>query len=123
MTKNYQTFIEHTGSTLTKGRALLNEYFKTYQFSSEYGKGFTAVYGLDSYANICIAEHSYTSDFEYSVSTEDSITIQQYDSIDSDRRYPQGDVSAGQSFSVQFKNYTGVLPSDYRLYRAGYMIK
>ena len=65
MTKNYQTFIEHTGSTLTKGRALLNEYFDTYQFFSEYGKGFTAIYELNSYANICIAEHSYTSDFEY----------------------------------------------------------
>jgi len=98
LTKNYQTFIEHTGSTLTKGRALLNEYFKTYQFSSEYGKGFTAVYGLDSYANICIAEHSYTSDFEYSVWTEDSITIQQYDSIDSDRRYPQGNVLTGMQY-------------------------
>ena len=73
LTKNYQTFIEHTGSTLTKKNALPNEYFKTYQFSSEYGKGFTAVYELDSYANICIAKHSYTSDFEYSVSTEDSI--------------------------------------------------
>ena len=113
MTKNYQTFIEHTGSTLTKGRALLNEYFDTYQFSSEYGKGFTAVYGLDSYANICIAEHSYTSDFEYSVSTEDSITIQQYDSIDSDRRYPQGNVSAG----MQYIDYA----PDNRRYR--YVIK
>ena len=88
MTKNYQTFIEHTGSMLTKKSALPNEYFKTYQFSSEYGKGFTAVYGLNSY----------TSDFEYSVSTEDSITIQQYDSIDSDRRYPQGNVSAGMQY-------------------------
>ena len=113
LTKNYQTFIEHTGSTLTKGRALLNEYFDTYQFSSEYGKGFTAVYGLDSYANICIAEHSYTSDFEYSVSTEDSITIQQYDSIDSDRRYPQGNVSAG----MQYIDYA----PDNRRYR--YVIK
>ncbi len=73
LTKNYQTFIEHTGSTLIKKGAVLNEYFDTYQFSSEYGKGFTAVYELDSYANICIAKHSYTSDFEYSVSTEDSI--------------------------------------------------
>ena len=98
LTKNYQTFIEHTGSTLTKKNALPNEYFNTYQFSSEYRKGFTAVYELDSYANICIAKHSYTSDFEYSVSTEDSITIQQYDSIDSDRRYPQGNVSAGMQY-------------------------
>ena len=102
LTKSYQTFIEHTGSMLTKKSALPNEYFNTYQFSSEYGKGFTAVYELDSYANICIAKHSYTSDFEYSVSTEDSITIQQYDSIDSDRRYPQGNVSAG----MQYIDYT-----------------
>ena len=113
MTKNYQTFIEHTGSTLTKKNALPNEYFNTYQFSSEYGKGFTAVYELDSYANICIAKHSYTSDFEYSVSTEDSITIQQYDSIDSDRRYPQGNVSAG----MQYIDYA----PDNRRYR--YVIK
>ena len=57
MIGSYQTFIEHTGSTLTKKNALPNEYFNTYQFSSEYGKGFTAVYELDSYANICIAKH------------------------------------------------------------------
>ena len=113
MTKNYQTFIEHTGSTLIKKGAVLNEYFDTYQFSSEYGKGFTAVYELNSYANICIAEHSYTSDFEYSVSTEDSITIQQYDSIDSDRCYPQGNVLTG----MQYIDYA---PSD-RTYR--YVIK
>ena len=113
LTKNYQTFIEHTGSTLIKKGAVLNEYFDTYQFSSEYGKGFTAVYELNSYANICIAEHSYTSDFEYSVSTEDSITIQQYDSIDSDRRYPQGNVLAG----MQYIDYA----PDNRTYR--YVIK
>ena len=65
ITKNYQTFIEHTDSMLTKKSALPNEYFNTYQFSSEYGKGFTAVCELDSYANICIAKYSYTSDFEY----------------------------------------------------------
>ena len=93
MTKSYQTFIDHTGSTLTKKGAKPNEYFNTYQFSSEYGKGFTAVCELDSYENICIAEHSYTSDFEYFVSAEDSIIIQQYDSIDSDSM-----LSAGKCF-------------------------
>ena len=98
MTKSYQNFIEHTGSTLTKKGALLNECFDTYQFSSDYGKGYTALYQLDSYANICIAEHSYTRDFEYSVPTEDSISIQQYDSIDSDRRYPQGNVLTGMQY-------------------------
>ena len=98
MTGSYQSFIEHTDSTLTKKSALPNEYFKTYQFSSDYGKGYTAVYQLDSYASICIAEHSYIRDFEYSVPAEDSIIIQQYDSIDSDRRYPQGNVSAGMQY-------------------------
>lgn len=98
MTKSYQSFIEHTGSTLTKKGRLLNDCFDTYQFSSDYGKGYTAVYQLDSYASICIAEHSYIRDFEYSVPAEDSISIQQYDSIDSDRRYPQGNVSAGMQY-------------------------
>ena len=98
MTNSYQSFIEHTGSTLTKKGALLNECFDTYQFSSDYGKGYTALYQLDSYASICIAEHSYIRDFEYSVPAEDSIIIQQYDSIDSDRRYPQGNVSAGMQY-------------------------
>ena len=98
MTNSYQSFIEHTGSTLTKKGALLNECFDTYQFSSDYGKGYTALYQLDSYANICIAEHSYARDFEYSVPTEDSISIQQYDSIDSDRRYPQGNVLTGMQY-------------------------
>ena len=98
MTKSYQSFIEHTGSTLTKKGRLLNDCFDTYQFSSDYGKGYTAVYKLDSYASICIAEHSYIRDFEYSVPAEDSIIIQQYDSIDSDRRYPQGNVSAGMQY-------------------------
>ena len=98
MTNSYQSFIEHTGSTLTKKGALLNECFDTYQFLSDYGKGYTALYELDSYASICIAEHSYTRDFEYSVTTEDSIVIQQYDSIDSDRRYSHGNVSAGMQY-------------------------
>ena len=98
MTNSYQSFIEHTDSTLTKKGALLNEYFDTYQFSSGYGKGYTALYQLDSYASICIAEHSYVRDFEYSVPTEDSISIQQYDSIDSDRRYPQGNVLTGMQY-------------------------
>ena len=98
MTNSYQSFIEHTGSTLTKKGSLLNECFDTYQFSSDYGKGYTAVYQLDSYASICIAEHSYIRDFEYSVPAEDSIIIQQYDSIDSDRCYPQGNVLTGMQY-------------------------
>jgi len=98
LTNSYQSFIDHTGSTLTKKGALLNECFNTYQFSSDYGKGYTALYQFDSYANICIAEHSYIRDFEYSVPAEDSIIIQQYDSIDSDRCYPQGNVLTGMQY-------------------------
>lgn len=98
MTKSYQSFIDHTGSTIAKKGTLLNEYFDTYQFSSGYGKGFTAVYEIDSYASICIAEHSYSRDFEYAVPVEDSIVIQQYDSIDSDWRYPQGNVFTGMQY-------------------------
>ena len=98
MTNSYQSFIDHTGSSLTKKGALLNECFDTYQFSSDYGKGYTALYQLDSYASICIAEHSYIRDFEYSVPAEDSIIIQQYDSIDSDWRYPQGNVFTGMQY-------------------------
>lgn len=113
MTNSYQSFIEHTCSTLTKKGALLNECFDTYQFSSDYGKGYTAVYQLDSYASICIAEHSYARNFEYSVPTEDSISIQQYDSINSDRRYPQGNVLTG----MQYIDYA----PDNRTYR--YVIK
>ena len=92
---------------------LLNGCSDTYQFSSDYGKGYTAVYQLDSYASICIAEHSYIRDFEYSVPTEDSISIQQYDSINSDRRYPQGNVLTG-------RQYIDYAPGD-RTYR--YVIK
>ncbi len=113
MTTSYQRFIDHTGSTLTKKNTLLNKCFDTYQFSSEYGKGYTAIYELDSYASICIAEHSYTRDFEYAIPVEDSIVIQQYDSIDSDRRYPQGNVLAG----MQYIDYA----PDNRTYR--YVIK
>ena len=75
MTNSYQSFIEHTGSTLTKKGALLNDCFDTYQFSSDYGKGYTALYQLDSYASICIAEHSYIRDFEYSVPMIDIIKL------------------------------------------------
>ena len=75
MTNSYQSFIEHTGSTLKKKGALLNDCFDTYQFSSDYGKGYTAVYQLDSYASICIAEHSYIRDFEYSVPMIDIIKL------------------------------------------------
>ena len=80
----------------------MNPCFNTYQFSSELGKGYTSIYELDSYASICIAEHSYIRDFEYAVVSDDSISIQQYDSIDSEHSYPKGDVYSG----MQYINYT-----------------
>ncbi len=98
LNKGYQSFIEHTESRLVRTGALMNTGFDTYQFASDIGKGYTAIYELDSYASICIAEHSYIRDFEYQVISEDSIAIQQYDSIDSDHSYPKGDVYTGMQY-------------------------
>lgn len=113
MNKGYQSFIEHTESKLSKINFFMNPYFKTYQFSSELGKGYTSIYELDSYASICIAEHLYIRDFEYAVISNDSISIQQYDSIDSEHSYPKGDVYSG----MQYIDYT----PDNEVYR--YVIK
>ena len=113
MNKGYQSFIEHTDSKLLKTCSFINPYFNTYQFSSELGKGYTSIYELDSYANICIAKHSYFCDFEYAVISNDSISIQQYDSIDSEHSYPKGDVYSG----MQYIDYT----PDNEVYR--YVIK
>lgn len=113
MNKGYQSFIEHTDSKLLKTCSFINPYFNTYQFSSELGKGYTSIYELDSYASICIAKHSYFCDFEYAVISNDSISIQQYDSIDSEHSYPKGDVYSG----MQYIDYT----PDNEVYR--YVIK
>ena len=113
MNKGYQSFIEHTDSKLLKTCSFINPYFNTYQFSSELGKGYTSIYELDSYASICIAKHSYFCDFEYAVISNDSISIQQYDSIDSEHSYPKGDVYSG----MQYIDYT----PDNKVYR--YVIK
>ena len=113
MNKGYRSFIEHTDSKLSKAGSFMNPCFNTYQFSSELGKGYTSIYELDSYASICIAEHSYIRDFEYAVVSDDSISIQQYDSIDSDHRYTKGDVYSG----MQYIDYT----PDNEVYR--YVIK
>ncbi|MBL6466454.1 AraC family transcriptional regulator [Peptostreptococcus stomatis] len=113
MNKGYQSFLEHTESKLSQNNSFTNPCFNTYQFSSELGKGYTSIYELDSYASICIAEHSYFCDFEYAVISDDSISIQQYDSIDSDHCYPKGDVYSG----MQYIDYT---PDD-EVYR--YVIK
>ena len=67
MSKGYQSFLEHTESKLSQSNSFMNPCFNTYQFSSELGKGYTSIYELDSYASICIAEHSYIRDFEYAV--------------------------------------------------------
>ena len=102
MKKGYQSFIEHTDSKLSKNKMSENAFFKTYQFSSDFGKGYTSIYDLDSYASICIAEHSYSQDFEYAIMSDEGVSIQQYDSIDSDRSYPNGDVYSG----LQYIDYT-----------------
>lgn len=102
MNKGYQSFIEHTDSKLLKAVPFMNPCFNTYQFSSKLGMGYTSIYELDSYASICIAEHSYFCDFEYAVISDDSISIQQYDSIDSEHSYPKGDVYSG----MQYIDYT-----------------
>ena len=113
MNKGYQSFIEHTDSKLLKAVPFMNPCFNTYQFSSKLGMGYTSIYELDSYASICIAEHSYIRDLEYAVISDDSISIQQYDSIDSEHSYPKGDVYSG----MQYINYT----PDNEVYR--YVIK
>lgn len=113
LNKGYQSFLEHTESKLSQNNSFTNPCFNTYQFSSELGKGYTSIYELDSYASICIAEHSYFCDFEYAVISDDSISIQQYDSIDSDHCYPKCDVYSG----MQYIDYT---PDD-EVYR--YVIK
>ena len=102
MNKGYQSFIEHTESKLSKINSFMNPYFDTYQFSSKLGKGYTSIYELDSYASICIAKHSYIRDFEYAVISDNCISIQQYDSIDSEHSYPKGDVYSG----MQYIDYT-----------------
>ncbi|MDO4721127.1 MAG: AraC family transcriptional regulator [Peptostreptococcaceae bacterium] len=102
MNKGYRSFIDRTESKLSKINSFMNPCFNTYQFSSELGKGYTSIYELDSYASICMAEHLYIRDIEYAVISDDSISIQQYDSIDSDHRYPKGDVYSG----MQYIDYT-----------------
>ena len=113
MSKGYQSFLEHTESKLSQSNSFMNPCFNTYQFSSELGKGYTSIYELDSYASICIADHSYVRDFEYAVISDASISIQQYDSIDSEHSYPKGDVYSG----MQYIDYT----PDNEVYR--YVIK
>ena len=113
LSKGYQSFLEHTESKLSQSNSFMNPCFNTYQFSSELGKGYTSIYELDSYASICIADHSYVRDFEYAVISDASISIQQYDSIDSEHSYPKGDVYSG----MQYIDYT----PDNEVYR--YVIK
>lgn len=97
MEKIYSSFLKHTNSHIIKGN---NPYrnFETYFFSSEIGTGYTAIYSVDSYADICITDHIYYSDFKYAVPTEEGIYFQQYDSIDSERKYYAGRVYAGMQY-------------------------
>lgn len=113
LNKGYQSFLKHTESRLSQSNSFMNPCFNTYHFSSELGKGYTSIYELDSYASICIAAHSYVRDFEYAVISDASISIQQYDSIDSDHSYPKGDVYSG----LQYIDYA----PDNEVYR--YVIK
>lgn len=96
MNSNYQSFLEQNGSVFNGYKS--GSPFHIYSFSSETGNGTTAIYEVDSYASICIADHLYSCDFEYSVPSEDSITIHQYDSIDSNHQYPLGSVYSGMQY-------------------------
>ncbi len=98
MNKGYQSFIEHTGSRLSKNSFPTNTCFSTYRFSSESGTGYTSIYELNAFASICIAEHSYHRDFEYAIISDEAISIHQYDSIDSDHSYLRGDVYSGLQY-------------------------
>lgn len=98
MNKGYQSFIEQTESTLSRKGGFPGPYFSTYAFSSDFGRGYTSIYEIDSYASICISEHVYTKDFKYSVQSDESIAMQQYDSIASDRSYPSGNVYTGMQY-------------------------
>lgn len=64
MQKSYYAFLNHTNSDIVKKD---NPYphFKTYAFSSEIGRGYSAIYDVGSYAHICIADHLYYEDFKY----------------------------------------------------------
>lgn len=98
LNKGYESFLKQTGSILSDNNSFINTCFNTYKFSTEYGRGYTSIYEVDSYANICIAEHLYVRNFEYVGVCDDSITIHQYDSIDSEHSYPDGDVYAGMQY-------------------------
>lgn len=95
--RGYKSFLEQNGSYLSS-KSYLNDEFFHYEFFAEFGKGSTTIYFVGDYANICIADHIYYEDFEYTVESEDSIAIQQYDSIDSDHAKPHGNVFSGMQY-------------------------
>lgn len=97
MEQMYKDFLNHTNSAIT---AVHNPHtnFETYTFSSEIGKGYTALYAIESYASICIAEHLYYRDVKYTVQTGAGVYFQQYDSIASDWAYTAGRVCAGMQY-------------------------
>ena len=93
----YKDFLDHTNSAITTAHNL-HAHFETYSFSSEIGKGYTAVYTIESYASICIVEHLYYRDFKYTVQTDAGVYFHQYDSIVSDWAYTAGRVCAGMQY-------------------------
>ena len=109
MQKSYYAFLNHTNSDIVKKD---NPYphFKTYAFSSEIGRGYSAIYDVGSYAHICIADHLYYEDFKYTVPSDEGIYLQQYDSIASDKKYPAGRVYAGMQY---IQHYTKVKAVQY----------
>ena len=109
MQKSYYAFLNHTNSDIVKKD---NPYphFKTYAFSSEIGRGYSAIYDVGSYAHICIADHLYYEDFKYTVPSDEGIYLQQYDSIASDKKYPAGRVYTGMQY---IQHYTKVKAVQY----------
>lgn len=101
MNRGFKTFLECTDSKLAKNPSI-NSCFDCYHFNSNLGKGYTAIYDIDSIASICIADHIYHKDFEYNVITDRSIAIQQYHSIDSSHYDPKDNVCAGMQYIDYF---------------------
>lgn len=103
MGDDYKTFLEHTESKLSRN-TFLNPCFQNYQFHSELGEGYTAIYEIDSIASICIADHIYFEDIEYNVPTDSSIVLHQYNSIDSCHYNPEDNVFSGMQYIDYFPN-------------------
>lgn len=96
MNRSYRSFLEQNGSSSIRMTERIG--FKTYQFHSSHGYGTTGIYELGSYATISFSDHLYYNDFEYSIQSEDSVVIHQYDSILSDDNSRFGQVHPGMQY-------------------------